>query len=264
MNDTEGAALACRDLAVSVPGRRLVEGFDLVLEPGDFLAVLGQNGAGKTLTLLTLAGLRAPQSGEIRLRGRPLAELKRSQVAKELALLPQSVDDAFPATVLETVLVGRHPHVGALGWETAADRRIAGRSLEQVGLASFADRDIATLSGGERRRAAIAQVLTQEPDVYLLDEPTNHLDPQHQLDVLRLFAGKALAGAAVVVTLHDVNLAARFAQRCLLLYGDGRWVLGPTASVLTESRLGELYAVPMESVRWHGRDLFIPGGQAAS
>jgi iron complex transport system ATP-binding protein len=260
MNDRDDAALACRDLAVAVPGRRLVGGLDLVLEPGDFLAVLGQNGAGKTLTLLTLAGLRAPQSGEIRLHGRPLAKMKRSQVAKELAVLPQSADDAFPATVLETVLVGRHPHVGALGWETGADRRIACRSLEHVGLAPFGERDIATLSGGERRRAAIAQVLTQEPDVYLLDEPTNHLDPQHQLDVLRLFANKTRDGAAVVATLHDVNLAARFARRCLLLYGDGRWELGPTASVLTESRLSELYAVPMEAVRWRDRDLFIPGG----
>ncbi|HET6629106.1 MAG TPA: ABC transporter ATP-binding protein [Woeseiaceae bacterium] len=256
----DSAALACRDLAVAVPGRRLVDGLDLVLEPGDFLAVLGRNGTGKTLTLLTLAGLRVPQSGEVRLQGRTLAELKRSQIARELALLPQSVDDAFPATVLETVLVGRHPHVGPLGWETAGDRRIACRALDRVGLAPFADRDIATLSGGERRRAAIAQVLTQEPQVYLLDEPTNHLDPQHQLEVLRLFAGKVRDGAAVIATLHDVNLAARFAQRCLLLYGDGRWALGPTASVLSESRLSELYAVPMAAVPWRGRHVFMPDG----
>ncbi len=258
MNEETGTALGCRDLAVAVPGRQLVERLDLELARGDFLAVLGRNGAGKTLTLLTLAGLRAPASGEVRLRGRPLAERKRSQVAKELALLPQTVEDAFPATVLETVLIGRHPHIGPLGWELEADRRIAGRALASVGLAAFADRDIGTLSGGERRRAAIAQVLTQEPDVYLLDEPTNHLDPQHQLDVLQLFINEARKGATVIATLHDVNLAARFATRCLLLFGDGRWELGPTASVLTEERLSELYAVPMEALRWRGHDLFVP------
>jgi iron complex transport system ATP-binding protein len=262
MTDTDGAALACRDLAVTVPGRRLVEGLDLELGAGDFLAVLGQNGAGKTLTMLTLAGLRAPPSGEVRLRDRPLADLKRGQVARQLALLPQSVDDAFPATVLETVLVGRHPHIAPLGWETALDRQVACRSLDRVGLSAFAGRDVATLSGGERRRAAIAQVLAQEPRVYLLDEPTNHLDPQHQLEVLQLFVEKAREGATVVASLHDVNLAARYARRCLLLYGDGRWELGPTESVLTASRLGELYAVSMEAVRWRGRDLFVPGERA--
>lgn len=259
MTDADGIALACRDLAVAVPGRRLVEGLDLELEHGDFLAVLGRNGAGKTLTMLTLAGLRAPQAGEVRLRGWPLAELKRGQVARQLAFLPQSVDDAFPATVLETVLVGRHPHIGALGWETAQDRQVACRSLDRVGLSAFSGREVATLSGGERRRAAIAQVLAQEPRVYLLDEPTNHLDPQHQLEVLQLFAEKAREGAAVIASLHDVNLAARFAKRCLLLHGDGRYELGPTESVLTASRLAELYAVPMEAVRWRGVDLFIPG-----
>ena len=263
MTDADGAALACQALDVTVPGRRLVDGLDLEIGAGDFLAVLGQNGAGKTLTMLTLAGLRAPQSGEVRLRGRPLAELKRAEVARQLALLPQSVDDAFPATVLETVLVGRHPHIAPLGWETSLDRQVACRSLDRVGLSAFAGRDVATLSGGERRRAAIAQVLAQAPRVYLLDEPTNHLDPQHQLEVLQIFLEKAREGASVIASLHDVNLAARYAKHCLLLYGDGRWELGPTASVLTESRLGELYAVPMEAVRWRGRDLFIPGEGAS-
>ncbi|HEX2138861.1 MAG TPA: ABC transporter ATP-binding protein [Woeseiaceae bacterium] len=254
------AALSCRDLTVAVPGRRLVASLDLELGRGDFLAVLGQNGAGKTLTLLTLAGLRTPDAGQVRLGNRPVDSLKRTQVARELGLLPQSVDDVFPATVLQTVLVGRHPHIGPFGWEKELDRRLACRSLEDVDLAPLAEREVATLSGGERRRAAIAQVLAQDPAVYLLDEPTNHLDPQHQLDVLQLFGDRTRAGAAVIATLHDVNLAVRFANRCLLLYGDGRWDLGPTESVLNESRLSELYAVPMEAVRWRGRDLFIPGG----
>lgn len=259
MINADGAVVACRKLTVSVPGRLLVEGLDLALESGDFLAVLGRNGSGKTLTLHTIAGLRDADSGEVHLKNRPLETLRRSRIAKELALLPQSADDVFPATVFETVMIGRHPHVAPFGWETERDRQIAQRALALVGLEEFAGRDIGTLSGGERRRAAIAQVLTQEPDVYLLDEPTNHLDPQHRLDILSLFVDKTRQGATVIASLHDVNLAVRFASKCLLLYGDGRWELGSTASVLAEDRLSELYATSMEAIRWRGRDVFMAG-----
>ena len=129
-----------------------------------------------------------------------------------------------------------------------------------MGLAELTGRDILTLSGGERRRLALAQVLAQSPAVYLLDEPTNHLDPQHQLDAMRVFRAAADAGASVVATLHDVNLAVRFADRCLLLYGDGRWTLGPSANVLNEDNLSELFATPMEVVSWRSQQLFVAGG----
>ena len=111
----------------------------------------------------------------------------------------------------------------------------------------------------ERRRLAIAQVLTQAPDVYLLDEPTNHLDPQHQLEALRVFRNAADHGAAVVAALHDVNLAVRFADRCLLLFGDGRWEAGPREEVLNEAVLSELYSTRMEAVRWRAHELFVVG-----
>ena len=115
-----------------------------------------------------------------------------------------------------------------MSWESQEDFDIARSALSAVDLEDLSARDVLTLSGGERRRLAIAQVLTQTPDLYLLDEPTNHLDPQHQLDALRLFRQQADEGAAVIASLHDVNLAVRFADRCLLLFGDGRWNLGST------------------------------------
>ena len=249
--------LQCRNLRIGVPGRLLVDDLDLDVAPGEFVAVLGQNGAGKSLTLLTLAGLRAAETGDVRLAGRNIFSAPRQWAAQRLALLPQVIDDIFPATVLDTVLIGRHPHIGRLQWESAEDHRIALNSLQLMRLEAMAERDILTLSGGERRRLAIAQVLTQAPDVYLLDEPTNHLDPQHQLEALHLFRAAADRGATVIATLHDVNLAARFADRCLLLFGDGRWKAGPREAVLNETVLSELYSIGMETVPWRAHDLFV-------
>jgi iron complex transport system ATP-binding protein len=257
MDVSSESAFTCRGLTVTVPGRILVENLEMRVERGDFLAVLGQNGAGKSLTLHTLAGLRPIDEGEVQLLGESLASVRRQDIAKNLALLPQYTEDVFPATVLDTVLIGRHPHIGPLQWETTEDKNIAQHALQLMDLTSMQNRDVATLSGGERRRLAIAQTLTQTPAVYLLDEPTNHLDPQHQLDVLRVFQRQADAGSAIVASLHDVNLAARYADKCLLLFGDGRWELGRTDSVLSEDRLTELYATPMEAVRWRETQLFV-------
>jgi iron complex transport system ATP-binding protein len=256
------SAFACCGLTVTVPGRTLVEDLQLSVDGGDFLAVLGQNGAGKSLTLLTLAGLREFDQGEILLLGESLETRSRQDIARGLALLPQYTEDVFPTTVLDTALIGRHPHIGRLQWESLEDRNIAQHALQKMDLASMQDRDVATLSGGERRRLAIAQTLTQTPAVYLLDEPTNHLDPQHQLDVLSVFREQAESGAAIIASLHDVNLAARYADKCLLLFGDGRWELGPTDSVLCEERLTELYATPMEAIQWHETRLFVAAENA--
>jgi iron complex transport system ATP-binding protein len=260
MSTNENSGLTCVKVSISVPGRTLVEDLDLQVHAGDVVAVLGPNGVGKSLTLHTLAGLRAADGGTATLDGHAVTELSRQQVATRIALLPQYVEDVFPASVFDTVMIGRHPHIPRFQWETEQDRKIAEESLRLVDLGNMPQRDISTLSGGERRRLAIAQVLTQAPDIYLLDEPTNHLDPQHQLDVLRIFREKAGDGAAVIASLHDVNLAARFADKCLLLYGDGRWELGDSATVLTEQRLTELYATTMETVAWRNTNLFVAAG----
>jgi len=252
--------LSCKKVDISVPGRALVRQLDLNIVGGEFLAVLGPNGVGKSLSLHALAGLRPPDNGQIELDGQQISSLSRQQIAARLALLPQYTEDVFPATVIDTVMIGRHPHIGRFQWESDLDREIARAALQEVDLDDMAHRDIGTLSGGERRRLAVAQVLTQDPAIYLLDEPTNHLDPQHQLDVLRIFKEKARGGAAIVASLHDVNLAARFADKCLLLYGDGRWILGDTGTVLTTERLTELYATTMESVSWRDTNLFVATG----
>jgi len=234
-----------------------VRALDLSVLAGHFVCVLGANGAGKSLTLHTLAGLRAPAAGGVRLCGRALGDWPRRERARRLGLLTQVSEDPFPGSVLDAVLIGRHPHVGLWTWESAADVAVARAALASCDLAGLEERAIDTLSGGERRRVALAAVLAQDPDVLLLDEPQNHLDPHHQLDVLKLLRARADAGRAVVATLHDPSLAARFADRVLLLYGDGRWDCGETATTLTAAALSEMYRVAVEEVVVGGRRLFL-------
>lgn len=260
MANSSTLSFSCSNVYISVAGRALVNDLSLDVERGEFLAVIGQNGVGKTLTMHTLAGLRAADAGEIRVNGQSTAASRRQETARHLALLPQHVDDIFPATALDTAMIGRHPHIGRFDWESDDDFRIARAALDAVGLAGFAARDVLTLSGGERRRLAIAQILTQQPTVYLLDEPTNHLDPQHQLEALQLFRDKADDGAVVIANLHDVNLGVRYADRCLLLYGNGQWDLGKTADILDAERLSKLYGTTIEALDWRSSKLFFASG----
>jgi iron complex transport system ATP-binding protein len=224
---------------------------------GDFIAVLGRNGVGKTLTLHTLAGLRAPAAGHVELDGRDLVAWGGRERAQRLALLPQLTEDPFPSSVLETALIGRHPHLPFWQWEDAADFDCARAALAAVGLEGLQDRAVDSLSGGERRRLDIATLLAQDAAVCLLDEPTNHLDPRHRNEVLALFRARADAGGFVIAALHDATLAARSADKALLLFGDGRWRFGDAATVLSDANLSELYEVPVGEIAWRGQRVFV-------
>lgn len=250
--------LECRGVTVQVPGRELVRCLDASLNAGRVIAILGRNGAGKSSLLHVLAGLRPAAAGVVVLHGRPLASWRRRDLARHIGLLPQWSDDPFPGTVLETALVGRHPHLDFWAWEGAADRVVAQRCLAAMDLDGLDTRDVATLSGGERRRLAIATVLAQDPQVFLLDEPIQQLDPRHQLAVLARLRGLAAAGRTVVMSLHDAGLAARFADESWLLFGDGRWSCGPTGQVLNEASVGRLYGVAVKELRWTGGRTFVP------
>jgi len=251
------ARLECRRLTIEVAGRTLVRNLDLSIGAGSITCLLGCNGTGKTLTLHTLAGLRPPAGGEISLEAQPLNSLPRRDIARTLGLLTQSGDDPFPSTVLDSVLVGRHPHIGFWRWESETDHTIAQAALAAVGMQPFAGRDIATLSGGERRRVAIAALLAQDPRIFLLDEPLNHLDPHHQLDVLKLMKERARAGRSVVMSLHDAGLAARFADHALMLFGNGEWLSGPAAEVLNQETISRLYGVPVREIVWAQGRTFV-------
>jgi len=240
--------LRCTGLDIAVDECVLVQQLALTLIAGSITAVLGRNGTGKSLTLRTLAGLRAHARGAIQLQGRDLATQPRREVARVLGYVAQESDEPFPVTVMECAVSGRHPHLDFWQWESADDYACAQAALSAVDLAQFADRSVATLSGGERRRLAIAIALTQNPRLYILDEPTNHLDPQHQLQLLKHLRERAAAGCAVILSLHDPNLALRFADHALLLFGNGDWLLGPAAETLNPGALSRLYRVPMARI----------------
>jgi len=250
--------LECRGLTVSVPGRELVCGLTTEFQPGAVVAVLGRNGAGKSTLLNVLAGLRAPAAGDVRLHGQVLAAWSRREFALHVGLLPQASEDPFPGTVLETALVGRHPHIDFWQWEGQEDIEAARRCLGLMDLAGIEGRDVATLSGGERRRLALAAVLAQEPQTYLLDEPVQQLDPRHELQVLGHFRALADAGRTVVMSLHDAGVAARYADEALLLFGDGRWLHGAAADILNETTIAALYGVPVRELAWEGGRTFVP------
>lgn len=256
-NVAPAGGLACSHLTVEIAGRTLVRDLELAFASGAVTSVLGCNGAGKTMTLHTLAGLRAPANGAVTLDGERLVNWPRRSLSRKLGLLTQTTEDPFPSTVLDSVLIGRHPYIGFWRWESDADREIARAALAAVALQDLAQRDIATLSGGERRRAALATLLAQNPDVFLLDEPINHLDPHHQLDVLKLLRDNARAGRAVIMSLHDAGLAARFSDHALLLFGNGEWLSGPTAEVLTPATMTRLYGVPVREIAWAGGRTFV-------
>ena len=259
MNTSTAPLLATHDLAVSIGGKQVVRGLNLALHPGDRLVLLGRNGIGKTTLLHTLAGLRAADEGDVKLAGDTYATLGPRCAARLRGLLPQHQGDAFAASVLETVLVGRHPYLSRWEWESTADTQLAHAALAEVGLNGLGARAIQTLSGGERQRVALATLLVQQPRVYLLDEPLAHLDLNHQIAMLELLSHRVLEeAAALVMVLHDVNLAAHFSDRALLLHGDGEYALGDSEAVLDAARLSRLYGHPLRMIEDGERRWFVP------
>lgn len=246
------------ELVIRVPQRAPGVPLSLQLAAGQVWGVLGPNGAGKTTLLHTLAGLLTPRSGRIRLEGTCLTQLKRGQIARQLGMVFQERHDDFPATVMETALIGRHPFLSAWQRETAEDYGLAEAALQRLDVAHLAQRLTNTLSGGERQRVAMATVLTQKPAIWLADEPTNHLDLHHQSAVMALLTEQAAQGAAVMMCLHDLNLAARWCDHILLLYPSGEACWGPKDEMLVTSALERLYQQRLATVEVDGAPVFVP------
>lgn len=252
------STLRTRDLIINIPERRDGFALNMTIEPGQVWGVLGPNGAGKTTLLHTLAGLLPARSGWVELNNAPVKELKRRAVARQLGLVFQERQDTFPATVMETALIGRHPWLSPWESEQGEDQALAEQALRALDVEGLSNRLLNTLSGGERQRVAIATLMTQNPDIWLLDEPTNHLDLHHQVKVMNLLRNQAQSGKTVFMCLHDLNMAARWCSHVLLLYTNGDACWGATESMLVPEALERLYNQRLISLKKDGLSVFVP------
>lgn len=251
-------AVRARGVGVEIDGKRILEAVDLDLAAGEVLALIGPNGAGKSTLLGVLSGDASASTGSVEIAGTPLGDWHLQVLARQRAVLAQSNAVAFPFSVLEIVEMGRAP------WrrtprEDEDDQAVAD-AMARTEVTRFADRAYPSLSGGERARASLARVLAQRTGIVMLDEPTAALDLKHQEAVLRIARERAAAGDAVVVVLHDLNLAAAYADRVALL-ADGRLhSAGAPEQVLTAETIGEVYQHPVEIVRHPrtGRAIVVP------
>lgn len=248
--------LNCHSLQVDIANTQVCKSLSLEINAGENWAILGMNGCGKTTLLHTLAGLLDTQEGDIYLSNTSLKQLSRREIAQQLSLLLQHQEDHFPGTVLESVLIGRHPHLKSWQWETENDHQLAIDTLAALGLSDFSHRSIQTLSGGERQRVALATLLVQQTKVRLLDEPVNHLDIHHQHEVMKTLTSNNKNTANIFV-LHDVNLALRYCDHALLIYGNGQTQQGACDEVLNEENLTSLYQHPLQEITHNEQRWFI-------
>jgi iron complex transport system ATP-binding protein len=246
--------LVAEQLEFAIGRKALLAGASLALRAGEFVAVVGPNGAGKSTLLRLLAGEIRPSRGAVRLDGKALSSWSRRALARRRAVLPQSSALSFPFTVFEVALLGRAPHNG--GVETPLDRAIACHALEATGVAALAARVYPTLSGGERQRVHLARVLAQlmtGPGRYaagflLLDEPVTSLDPRHQHAALALARAFVAAGGGGLAILHDVNLAARYADRVIVLAGGRIVAAGTPADALAPDIISPVFEIPFRRI----------------
>jgi iron complex transport system ATP-binding protein len=240
-------------------------GLDADIASGEVVAVLGENGSGKSSFLKVLARVLPPSGGEIRFEGQPLESIPRRETARAIAYVPQSVDLVFPIRSLDLVLQGRAPHGRGFVAESAEDRRRALEAMRACDVEGLAERDAAALSGGERRRVFLARALAQEAEVWLLDEPTAGLDPRHRLEYLEtLWRVHGERRTTVLLVTHEIGLAAALASRVLLLQGGKTVAEGPREAVLTAGNLARAFGVPFDDAgqgfsRFSLRSDVLPG-----
>lgn len=229
-----------RSLSFSYPRRPLFENLSVRIEKTEFVSVVGPNGAGKSTFIKLLARLLHPLSGEILFEKRSLDSYPRRELARRLAYVPQESYFSLDFTVLETVLQGRHPYLGALELYRSSDYALARSSLERLGILPLAEKNINNISSGERQLAVICRSLVQEPSVILLDEPLNHLDLAHQHEVLALLKNLNREGVGIVLVAHDLNQAALCSDR-MLIFARGKLAEDSSPDALLVPEIIERY-----------------------
>ncbi len=249
MINDHSPAIDAQALSFSVDAKHLLNRVDLRAERGQFVGVIGPNGAGKSTLLRAISNVLGYQDGSVSLHGADLKSLPARKVAELLALVPQIAPFTQGFTAFELVLMGRYPHLGRFQVEGEADDRIAADAMRLTETDSFTNRTLDTLSGGERQRVFLARAVAQQPQVLLLDEPTANLDILHQLKILGLVRRLVDDGLTAVAAIHDLNLAARFCDRLVLLSNGQVVTDGTPEEVLTAETLESAFGVRAELYR---------------
>ena len=249
--------LKIKDVEFSYASVPILKDVCIELAASEMLGVVGPNGAGKSTLLRCIDRILKPQRGSILLDEREIKEMSRMELARKMGYIPQSSAQVFPATVFDTVLMGRRPHIG---WRSnEKDMKKVLETLQMLNIKSFAMRDINELSGGQQQKVFIARALTQEPDVLLLDEPTSNLDIKHQLEVMDIIKNIVREkGIAAIMAIHDLNLASRYADRIVMMNGGEVFDAGDAAAVLTPENIKHVYDVEVEVPNHGGRPYIVP------
>ena len=246
----------CRD------GRAIVDGVSLTLDCGEVVGLIGPNGAGKSTLLRALLGLITLDGGHCELRDRALSSWSIAARARQLAYLPQNQEHHWSLRADKVIELGRSPHLGLWRRLAARDREAIARAVASTEVEGLLERSLHTLSGGERARVNVARILASEAPVLLADEPIAALDPYHQLHIMEIFARHAQRGGSVMVVLHDLNYAARFCDRLLLLHHGRLVVAGRPAEVLQAATLREVYGIETRWLEQHGQSTLITLGRS--
>jgi iron complex transport system ATP-binding protein len=256
-----GATLETRALSFAYGEREALRGIDLQVGPGEIVGLLGPNGSGKSTAIKVLSGVLEGYGGSALVDGNEISGLPRRELARCLAVVPQEPQFGFPFSALEIALMGRHPHLAGLAFESERDVEVARAALERCGAAELASRSIQELSSGERQRVVFARALAQQPRALLLDEPASFLDIRHQVetyDTVRALVHER--GCSVLTALHDLNLAAEYCDRIYLLRGGRIEASGATAEVFTYSNLTRVFdtEVYVDTNTLTGKLLVVP------
>ena len=234
-------AIELRDVTFGYDGVPAVRDVSCSVRHGEIIGIIGPNGSGKSTLVRLMSGVRRPWRGRIEINGRPLAAYRPRELSRLVAVVPQETTISFPFSVSEVVLFGRTPHLGGFTFESEEDLAAARRAMERTQTADLAHRSIAELSGGERQRVILARALAQEPSILLLDEPSAFLDLRHRVELYDLLADLRQEGMTVVTVLHDLNLAALYCQRLVLLHRGQVVKVGHPTEVMTYATLTEVY-----------------------
>jgi len=239
--------LECEGLACGYNGHAVLRNINLTLRGGEIKALLGPNGSGKSTLLKTICKSLPSIEGTVKVSGSDLKNLSFSELARQVAFVPQDEHVAFPFTVREVVLMGRLSRSKGI-FDTAEDKDRADKAMEEADCADLAHRSVLELSGGERQRVWIARAIAQDAPVLLLDEPTSHLDAGHQLALIQLLQSLAAKGYAILAAVHDLNIAGLMADDAILLAGGGIAAEGPCKEVLASEHLEKVYGVAFSRV----------------